>query len=315
MKIYPLMLIAVMLVVAVQRHLPGVLYNNIGHLIWLRASKEKSITAEAALPYFERAIAANPSSSHARIGAAMVNIQLGNEEEAFAHLNAGGVNPSILVEYGNKEAARGDDNKALLLYKDSAILGSREGHILAGNICQHAFYQPQNLSEDKLDFCRAYFTDNENNLIVNANFESGDLIGWTQRYWSGFSGAYLVEQDADERTFTAVIDGEKESEVGSISQRITLPPGTMVRFSARVKAELQTGANIRLLHAVWTRPDGKPGGNQLVIIDDDMDWDYVERTLTIPEAQGRSFTFSPAILTGRGNVWIKDVRLEIVSES
>lgn len=297
------------------RQLPGVFYNNAGRLIWLKASEEKALTVEAAMPYFQRALESNPRYPQARISAALVNILMGNEEEAFAHWEAGGIDPSILVAYGNKEEKSGNYNDALLLYKDSAELGSREGYILAGNICQHVFYEPEQLSDDKLDLCKNYFSDNENNLIVNANFDSGDLIGWSKRYWSGFSGRYLVDREDENETFTAIIQGENDKEIGAVSQELTLPADTAVRFSARVKVDLQEGAEVRLLHIVWTRPDGESAGNQFATIDEDMEWEYVERTIQLPQAKRGSYAFSPAILSGRGNVWIDDVRLEIVSEN
>lgn len=316
-KVLPITAIIALLAVLTLWQLPGVFYNNIGRLVWLRSGEDQVSTAVAALPYFERAIASNPRYPQARIGAALMNILLGNEDAAFAHWRVGGIDSSILIAYGDKEDNDGDYDRALLFYRDSARLAnetSSNGHILAGNICQRALYGPGLLSEENKDYCRSYYSDNEDNFFVNANFNNGDLIGWTKRYWSGYSGEYLVEHEGDDESYTAVIQGENNKEVGSLSQHMTFQPGTIVRFSARIKVELQSGANVRLLHAVWTRPDGKPGGNQLATTDEGMEWGYVERTLRVPQAEGGSFTFSPAILTGRGKVWIDDAQLEIIPE-
>lgn len=297
-----------MLVVLVQRNLPAILANNIGRLIWLKAG-DNAPAAEAALPYFERALESDPTYPQARIGAALLNIQNGHEDEALAHWNGAEIDPSVLVAYGDKAYGSGSFNEALLLYKDSASLGAREGPILAGTVCQRALYETGLLSGEKQDICKDYFANNGNNMIVNAGFGSGDLTGWTERYWSGFSGSYGVGDSTIAR-----IQGERDGQVGAVSQDLTLPAGTEVRFSARIKADLDPGANVRLLHAVWTKPDGEPGGNQLATIDEDLEWDHVERIVQLPPAGDGTYTFSPAILTGKGDVWIDDVQLEIISE-
>jgi hypothetical protein len=313
-KVFLAVVTTTLLLALLLRHLPSTLYNNIGHLIWLRSVEGEKETAEAALTFFERAIALNPRYLQPQIGAALLNLQLGNESQAFSHWETGDVDSSILVAYADKEKNFGQSDRAMTLYADSARLGSRQGHILAGNLCQQTLYDPMQLSKDKQDFCETYFRDNANNLIVNGDFESGDFTGWLRRYWSGFSGRYLIDNNTNTKQPTAIIYGEKDKEVGAISQELTLKEDTTVRFSARLKADLQENAQARLLHIVWTRPGGMPGGNQLITIDESQDWEYLERTISLPRVERNAYTFSPVILTGKGKIWIDDVRLEIISE-
>ena len=312
-KFYLAVVLALILVLFL-RHIPSTLYNNIGYLVWSRAINEEKESVEVALPYFERAIALNPHYSQPQIGAALANYQLGNEDVALAHWQAGFIDSSTLVAYGNKEKIIGDYDKALTHFKDAARLGSDQGKILAGSICQYTLNGPEQLSEGKKAFCEAYFAENENNLIVNGRFNSGDFTGWKRRYWDGFNGRYFIENQPENDSNIAVIHGENDEEVGAISQELALKADTMIRFSARIKADLQENGQARLLHIVWTKPDGMSGGNQLIMIDESTDWEHLERTLRLPLVARDSYTFSPAILTGKGDIWIDDVQLEIISE-
>lgn len=312
-RIIVLALMVTVSMLLAQRRLPSAFYNNVGHLVWLRTSDKQAESADAALPYLERALVFDPSYMQAHIRAALLHLRNGNEEEAFIHWKDGRVDPVVLVAYGNKEKDGGDFSTALALFRDAAKLGAEEGYLRAGQICQQEFNRPERLNADERRFCKAFFEHNGNSLILNGDFNSGGLFGWGQRYWSGFSGTYSIERDGNRQSFAALIQGNSDNEVGAISQTLTVKAGTMVRFSARVKADLERGAQLRLLHAVWTRPDGKSGGNQLATLDEDLEWRFVERIMSLQPAENDAYTFSPAILTGKGKVWIDDVHLETLS--
>lgn len=295
--------------------LESVLLTNSGWLQLIRAQADREVApkiAAASLSSFQRAVA-QVFHPYAYLGMGFAYALIGDGDAALFEWRKAQVPPYLLVSIGNDANAGHNWDKALLYYRSAAMLGDGKAPFLAGNVCQRVFPQSDLLDRTNQVYCRDLLFENDN-LIVNNQFSEGHDWGWNRRYFSSVEAVrYEVDQEAGRSAPSARIIGLTDAYHGGLFQRIKLPPGLVVRYSGWFKVQAAGDVRVRLLY-FGGRSQGEPFGRALRTIKGDIDWTYWETTITIPESDERLFRFFPVLLTGRGVVWLDDVRLEPVPE-
>lgn len=292
-------------------------FNNFG---WLQLNKIGfDVVAcpklqQKNIELFQNSIDLNSQNQRAYLGAGLMQYNLGNSKRAITIWEDGSIQPDLLVGYGQQKEETGHLNDALFFYDSATKLNPGNSdfpQILTGNICQRTFADNTRLTIDWQNYCRNYFLTNNDNLIVNGDFETGDLSGWSERRWSGFSGWYLIETQKDNSI--ALIHGVTNNEIGTLSQSINFSSGTTINFSARIKAELAPGAKARLLHIVWIQQDGSTNGQKFQEITKSIDWQFFEKKFQLTGEKNTLYIISPVLLVGEGKIWFDDVELQVIS--
>lgn len=293
----------------------------LGNLGWLRLSKTvassmpREAGARKALTLFQRAVGIDASNSRAFLGAGIADVLLGDEAGALASWQEGRIAAEVLIGLGNK--ARSWDD-ALAYFKGAASLDEgqpNEGKFLAGRVCQRAFAQPDGLSRPNQLYCRTYFLQNGDNLIVNGQFHEGNTWGWDGQFF--FSNPALstcqVDRTAGKPAPCLSIAGSNDGRHHGLYQTLSLRPGTRIRYSAWFKTQSAGEMEARLLYIGWGQHD-KRQGNQREIVSGDMEWTYLERTWRLPEGSKAEINLYPVLLSGKGTIWIDDVKMEVLPE-
>ena len=313
--------VAVLAIVLRLNFLSGAFLSNAAWLQLARANtfgatRETWITR--ALNLFQRAVTIDASSHITFLGAGMAHVVADDEVAALSSWQKAEVPPQVLVGFGDQAKVGQKWNDALFYYKGAASLEPgqpNEGRFLAASVCQLTFAQLDVLSQPNQAYCQDYFSQNGDNLIINGQFEEGDTLGWSAYYPSSPT---LAIYEADETTGkdapAAFIEGLTEGYHGGLYQTVTLPSGTIVRYSAWIKIQSEGETSARLLY-FGGQMDGKPMGNVFRTVPNDIEWTYLERTFQVPEIDGSILRLFPALLTGKGIVWIDDVRLEVLPEN
>ena len=108
--------------------------------------------------------------------------------------------------------------------------------------------------------------------------------------------------------------GQDESDHYGLYQRLTLNPGTTVRFSGRFKLSGEENLTARLLYIGWQKEDGTPQGNDGEQRSVQMKWTEFERTFRVPENIRPNINFYPVNFSGEGTIWFDDIQLELVHD-
>lgn len=298
--------------------LPPLFLSNLGWLQLARAHsclEARETWSTKALEQFHRVVATQRSNYVTLLGLGIAYAMAGDEFAALSSWRNAGVAPQVLIDFGHQAQADQRWDDALLYYKSATNLElgqPNESQFLAANICQLAFAQPDVLNQRNQAYCRDHLSQYGDNLIVNGQFNGGDMWGWGKRYFSSpASVVYRLDERTGQPAPAALIIGLTKDYHGGLFQRITLPSGATVRYSAWVKILTDKGTTVRLLY-FGSQVDGKPVGSMLQNVSNDIEWTYFERVFQVPKADGMLFTFFPALLTGKGQVWIDDVRLELL---
>ena len=311
-------MITVLILVLHVTHLSSTFLNNAGWLQLARAYSSwatRETWARGALSLFQKAYFVDRSNYSSLLGAGMGYVIVDNEAAALSSWERAEISPQVLIGLGDQAKAEKRWNEALLYYRGATRLVlyelKKKGEFLAAGICQLTFAKPHMLNQRNQDYCQHYFSQNADNLMINGQFDGGNMWGWSKRYFSSpVSAVYEVDRRRGNPAPAASITGLTADYHGGLFQEITLPPGITVRYIARVKIQKAGEINVRLLY-FGGRREGMPMGSAVQTISRDIDWTYLERTFEVPDADENLLRFFPALLTGRGTVWIDDVQLEL----
>lgn len=239
----------------------------------------------------------------------------GDEMSALAWW-ADGKHREQLMHFGQSAQAKGDPDQAILFYRGASDAAHDAGWYSIGGICQGYWAQLEKLSYANQDRCRHFFDDG--NLLLNGGFDSGNQDGWQN---VGDEAITMIDNGIDGPA--VALRGDGESIRYEISQRLNLAPGTVVHFSAYVRSDDggdaigEISPEIRLLYIGFGKPDGTPAGNSLDMENAEIvphQWTYVERTYTIPPAQGAMFRFAAAQVRGFAQIDVDQVKLEVLAQ-
>ena len=87
-----------------------------------------------------------------------------------------------------------------------------------------------------------------------------------------------------------------------------------MRVSGRFKVKTEEDLEARLLYVAWRALDGKPQGNQSARQTTDLEWTRFERVFVVPDSNGSTIDFYPAVFSGKGTIWFDNLRLEILTD-
>ncbi|MEX1019324.1 MAG: carbohydrate binding domain-containing protein [Litorilinea sp.] len=322
----------------------GVLTRN---LAWVTLSRTIYAQAESqnnpdvtalgqrAAGQFAAVIQRAPADTRAYLGLGLSRLLAGDMAQALDTWRAGGVTPALVMPVIDSLQRRGDWDRVFTLYAALAELAADEDVRLPHQIAAACYQSGWHLSTadaladtlaDALPasahaLCSATLGDSPN-LVVNGDFATGDLYGWTRRRQPGFNyevassvepSSRTADENADATGHAALIRAQDRGEWGGLYQSIELPPGTRVRMRAAFRIEVDPDARMSVYFLQlrnsgptesWQRTRGPLGATP--------EWTEYEAEYVIPqEHRGRVHVY-PVFFLGSGNVWFKDVHLEIV---
>jgi hypothetical protein len=286
------------------------LFNNV---VWLavmqRTTDEKVIgfTQVEALftPQIERASGAN---ARTRLGLGILAAWDGNESDALTHWQQD-IDRKHLLHFGQQAQQQGQLDRAMLLFRGAGEEMYEPGWYAVGSLCQMSWAQLDHLTSANQERCQGIIDQNQ--LLVNGDFASGTLDGWLTQGGK----TLLVDSGLDAPAIR--LHGSEQNQRHSLYQRLSLLPGTVIRFSMYVRVPEPASTDFRLLYIGFEKPDGSAAGNALsetkMSIAPDQ-WRLVERIYTIPAAKNQSFLFAPVQVWGSAQVDAAHVQLEIVEQ-
>jgi len=181
---------------------------------------------------------------------------------------------------------------------------------------QALLLQPQNtlISRALLKVYKGYIEqvgipkETGNNLLANGTFAEGQT-DWQVYNPSGEDADYLV-------TETVVGSGEKSGLIvgksaayhGGWYQQVQTKKNMPYLFSFYLKTEDDSDLNGRILYWENYRND-QPDGHWIEGLPKNAEWTSKWTVFLAPQSDKGLVTFYPVLVTGRGKVWIKDVRL------
>ena len=289
--------------------------SNIAWISLNKAAKSGSIFARRiALGAFQFAVTADDTAWREWSGLALAHLYRDEQDLAFEAWQASKVEPNALILMGEHRLAQGNYNEALLFYQGAAKLerASNNGYYAIGELCQLVYGQVHLVDVRTRTFCLAYFEDNQNNLLLNPQFNEVDIRGWEyQRI------GYQLNHDerTGERYAELIADYDPQSDglYRGFYQLLTLPPESHIRFSAWINL-MPGDMAVRVLHVGWKDLNGRSDGTSLIVITETDGWTYFERSILVPPAEQNQLRFSPVLLDGEGVVAIDQVRLEVLPE-
>ncbi|MCB0070876.1 MAG: hypothetical protein KDE20_05430 [Caldilineaceae bacterium] len=235
----------------------------------------------------------------------------GGAEEALSAWQKAPAYSQRLIDLGRayQAAARMDD--ALLFFRGATgdTIEHPAGFRLIG-VCQRLHAAMSQDDRANRGFCDTIFEQNGGNLLANPDFAGGTVDGWLDH-----TRAASVDSAMGVPPPSVTISGLPEENGQGIYQWVTFRPETRVHFSALVYIDGKVPEDLRLLYVGRQTLDGKAAGNGQTLEASVRpgEWLYVERSLTLPEAQDSLFRFVPVLLNGEGTVRLDDVRLEVQS--
>jgi hypothetical protein len=266
---------------------------------------------------FSQAVGTNDKNQSAKFGLGMSYALQGDVDSAIITWSKSEIDPATLIEYGISARNKGILDAALTQFRAADALddmNTQKAYLLAGTICQRANSMQHLLSEPNVQYCSSYLSDNGNDLIVNGDFSTRAVYGWEgEHFFTGKNAARLQIEDLDEsEDYVVSLMGQDKSNHYGLYQRISLVPGTTVRFSGRFRISGEENLKARVLYIGWQEKDGTPQGNHGEQHSQEMEWTKFERTFHVPENISPPINFYPVIFSGEGTVWFDDIQLEII---
>ena len=198
----------------------------------------------------------------------------------------------------------------MLFFRGAGDSRHDQGWYGIGKVCQGTRVQLERFTRANQIRCRNFFA--ENNLLLNGDFASGDLIGWTEL---GRTATVITDREFGDHA--VVISGDEDGTPNAIYQRLELSEGTVIKFSAYIRIRSEISSNVQLLYVGFIKPDGSSVGNALSATDINLQsnkWTYVEHLYTLPPAQDERYLFAPAQVRGSRQVDVARVQLEILGQ-
>jgi hypothetical protein len=207
-------------------------------------------------------------------------------------------------------ADQGRWDLALALWRSGPVAVASPAWFEAGGICQRKWADLTVLTDaEHRSFCRDLFAGQAGNLLLNGDFGGADLMPWRD------TGTLPTELVPGEGSGWALRVNPGDASVRwRLYQTVALPAGTVVRFSAKVRAPEGAPTTARFLYIGRRTPEGNSAGNGIdganLLLG--TAWQTVTRTVTLPPALGQLYQFSPLVLDGGRPLEVDDVRLEVV---
>lgn len=292
-------------------------WSNIG---WLQnnGGVERRLTPpHSSIEPFRRAIQANPDNKRAYLGAGVTFAALLQEGSALAAWRAGNISPDLLAQMGIQASDRSLYDVALIYFRSADQLSphsSGENIFLVGNLCQTLLANLTILTSSNQQYCQNYFAQNDGNLLLNGQFEYDTNWGWRGQFFFNDRAQASLEHDylSGVPTPSLVLSGLTSGPHNGLYQRISMPPGTRMRFSGFFRTEDAVELNARLLYVEW-RQNGVTQGVDFARIESNLEWHYFETYFTLPIGSDPWLQFYPVLLEGQGRIWVDDVRVEVLS--
>ncbi|MBC7238021.1 MAG: hypothetical protein H5T69_19430, partial [Chloroflexi bacterium] len=262
---------------------------------------------------FDRAGAWGARGWWAALGRGIALVYLGRGAEAWESFRRASDGAGQLFYLGQRAAEAGEADLALPFYLGAAVVEGEEGgrgRLQAELLCQRYLTNPAVLGGFGEAFCAARIGAQNGNVFVNGQFDAG-LQAW--RTWAREGLANGVDIDADEGQPApcALLRSESAKGQANLGQRLDLPAGAQVRLSGRFRVQMAKGGRARLWvikpvrGSEWTIVGAKVTG--------ESPWAEFSHLYTAPEDEAEALFIYPAVLLGRGVIWVDDVRAELVS--
>lgn len=302
-----MLLVALMLVVP-WKATSDLLLNNV---VWLAAlhravEPEQPSTFEAAASrIYQRQ--GDDVLPRIRLGLGILAAFDGDEQAAL-DLWRDSSDRSRLVSVGRDLERRGRTDLALLHYRGAGETRYTMGWFAAGRLCQRRLATLFTLAPSGQAVCGALFEGNQDNLILNGQFETQTLDGWSDHMQA-------ARLSMDPSAPGAWIQGRPGARGQGPYQFVALPAGTRVRFAADIRIVEAAPSDLRILYVSRTTPEGKAAGNALGLdrVPPAGSVTHVEREMVLPPAQDNLYRFCPLLLDGAGAAVIDNVSLQIIT--
>lgn len=295
------------------------MYANLGwiHIISALSGSNVAQNEDAAYHYFSRAVYLSPQNGRANIGYGLSAAMRSKEQLAQDLWQRYPEDPSQM--YALAQAMRGQqrDRLSLLLLrtidKEERNVGKLSWY-LSGNICQSRFASLPELDLGSAAYCKDFFAKNDSNLLLNHSFEESEQLGWFGFHYftPTQNGQLLLASEYGIPPPSLAIQGFHQDEKYAIYQSVSLQPGTRVKFSGWFKSAIPADTRVRLLYIEWQQL-GKTEGNHGELLEISQEWFYAERIFQAPNSSTGIFHFYPALLDGKGKVWIDNPSVELVA--
>ncbi len=291
------------------------LWSNIA---WrsLSISVVRSISPSSALFHFEQAIFTDPDNLNPYRGAGMAAAEALDEPSALRYWMQGDVKRDMLNQMGRQYRDRGQLDIAFIYFRGAARLDASpgaEGEFLAGKLCQSLRAEPQVVSLDNQRYCDNFFAAQNDNLLLDGQFDHLLEFGWSGTFF--FKDPDRARVEIDPTTGAPApslkLSGFTEGRHAGVYQRIAIRPGATVHFSGYFRVESAGDLATPLLYVEW-QDQGKVHGASFYKAEANLDWTYLEGTITLPITSEPWMNFYPALLIGRGVVWSDDVSVKIL---
>lgn len=234
----------------------------------------------------------------------------GRAEEALATWESTLEGGAQLLYLGRKEADAGHKALALLLYRGAALAQGEEaarGHVLAQSICQQYVADAMPLDLAGQTYCEAWQAAQSGSVLVNGQFDEGALA-WGLDLGQERPGALSFGATEGFPPPSALLTTAHPAGRAALMQRITVPAGTALQVSGRFRLELAPGARARML--VIEPVDGHTATKTGKVVKESTPWQELTVAYRASDRPG-DVRFYPAILAGRGSVWIDDLRVTL----
>lgn len=311
--------IVILLTIVNSNQIVSYFYSNLGWLYITSALNNSSTTHHAKLAehYFSSALRSSVKGSRIRIGAGLSAALLGKEQVAQAFWSEQLVPPTGLLSMGQAMRMQHRDSLALLLLrtmpeKDKSI--TQLGSHIVGELCQRNYASLTDLQLGNTSYCERYFANNNHNLLLNGNFDEGKILGWRGLFYFApiQDGIFSFDSSEGHPLPSLLLQGFQQSQRYAIYQSITLKPGTQLQFTGWFKVDLVEPSSAKILYIEWKQLE-VTNGNYAHLLTDSHDWNFFERTFVVPDNYAGVIRFYPALLDGKGLIWIDNLHLKVMS--
>jgi hypothetical protein len=300
-------------------NLSSLVWQNWG---WLRLA-HAAITPQTsayvdAQEAFDQAIQWQPANQRAWVGNAIAAIHQSDLVGASSSWHNAGVAPEFAASYGDMMLEQSfDPQLAFTAYRAAASLYPAKANraaYAASAICQRLWAdlvaQPAELTQ----YCQTVFQENQENLLLNAQFVDGAPLGWTGDFFFEPAQAELaIESNQGYPPPAITMTGSGHPEVFGLYQVFCFEPGTTIHFSGWFKVEVRGEMIARILYTGWTQNDA-PQGTQAEVISESIGWSYFEREFQLPDGSSSWLLLWPALIQGQGTVWADELRVQIIEQ-
>lgn len=295
----------------------GRIWSNLGWRAFMASVGRHDLLPEA-YSHFSRAAEIDLSNQSAFRGLGMVSAARLDESGAQSFWRVANTDPSRLNQMGRQIRAREQLDVAFIYFRSAAALeqsADAEGDFLAGKLCQSIQAEPQVVSVDNQQYCEDRFEAQDGNLLLDGQFNYPLDLGWSGAFF--FTNPELARAEIDLQDGVSApslrLSGFTEGRHAGIFQRIAIPPGATIHFSGYFRVASANGLETPLLYVEW-RDGGKVQGTSFYKATENMDWTYLEGTMTLPSTSEPWMNFYPALLIGRGVVWSDDMAVKILDQ-